>query len=579
MLNKKYLDMHNVGKWALIGGGVKPLALCCAVVALSACGGAGEPETSQSSESSSSVDTNSSNSISSSSTSSVAESSSSSTPASSASGQKDFVTAINAGGAATSIGDLEYDRDRYYSGGSTNSTDDAIGGVDDDTVYQTERYGTFSYQIPVTDANYSVTLNFAELYQTEAGARSFHVEVEGEEVMSSFDLYALVGHDEAYDYTVDDVQVADGYLNISFEGLVDNATLSGLAIYSTNGGELVIPEAGPNPLSHLIPSAEEVGLKLANRFNGQQLSFNSVANLPGDGYKSACEWYGSIAVANLTGNNQLLDSLVTKFNPLKQNFTSAMFGGEAHVDRYIFGMVPLEIYLQTLDDSYLSLGTDTADRQQSTNQTRNAIDDMFMMTGLQLQAYRATGDSKYLDFMSNTMVDYLGAQQSNGLFFHNVSQARTHWGRGNGWFAAGMAEMMRDLPETHPNYAAIENGYKKMMEGLLPFQLDDGLWSQVIDLPNDPSNWGETSGTAMFTYAMVAGVKRGILDAATYVPVIEKAWQGLQNQINDNGDIRNVCVGTWYKSSPQEYMGLTRLTGDGHGQAPVLWVAAELLRE
>lgn len=553
----------------------KLVLLCCASTIISACGGGGSSSSSEESPSSA-PSSSSSVAVSSSSSSSI---SSASSESSTASGQSELVVAINVAGPAASANGIEYDRDRYYSGGTTNSTTDAISGVDDDTVYKTERYGTFGYRIPVTEASYSVVLNFAELYQTESGARSFHVEIEGQQVMTEFDLYALVGHDEAYDYSADAVDVSDGFLEISLEGIVDNATLSGFAVYSSNGGELVVPETGPNPLAHLIPSAEEVGLKLANRFSAQQLSFNSVANLPGDGYKSACEWYGSITIANLTGNNGLLNSLITKFDPLKQNFVNAMFGGDAHVDRYIFGMVPLEIYLQTLDDSYLPLGTQTADRQQSTNQTRNAIDDMFMMTGLQLQAYRATGDSKYLDFMASTMVDYLGAQQANGLFFHNVSQARTYWGRGNGWFAAGMAEMMRDLPANHQHYATIENGYKRMMEGLLPYQLDSGLWSQVIDMPNDPSNWGESSGTAMFTYAMVAGVKRGILDAATYVPVIERAWQGLQDQINDNGDVRNVCVGTWYKSSPQEYMALTRLTGDGHGQAPVLWVAAELLRE
>ncbi len=68
----------------------------------------------------------------------------------------------------------------------------------------------------------------------------------------------------------------------------------------------------------------------------------------------------------------------------------AMTSGDAHVDRYIFGMVPLEIFLQTDDMSFLSLGTNVADTQQTTNQVRNAIDDMFMMTILQVQAYRAT---------------------------------------------------------------------------------------------------------------------------------------------------------------------------------------------
>ncbi len=331
-------------------------------------------------------------------------------------------------------------------------------------------------------------------------------------------------------------------------------------------------------LDHLIPSAQQIGLLLANRFSQRSLPFGSVASLPGDGYKTACEWYGSLGVAKLTGDQPLLTSLVTKFDPLKPTFVADMTGGDAHVDRYIFGMVPLEIYLQTGDASYLPLGTQVADNQQVTDQTRDAVDDMFMMTGLQIQAYRATRDVKYTDFMAATMVEYLGFQQPNGLFFHNVDQAPVHWGRGNGWFAAGMAEILRDLPKDHPSYATIEAGYQKMMAGLLPYQSDSGLWYQVLDLPTDPDNWLESSCSAMFTYAMVAGVKRKILDPATYVPVIEKAWTGLQGKISDSGVVSDICVGTWYKTTPEAYMAIGKTNGDGHGQAPVLWIAAELLR-
>lgn len=102
-----------------------------------------------------------------------------------------------------------------------------------------------------------MTLHFVELYQTEAGARSFNVSVEGQEVLSSIDLYSLVGHDDAYSYEVDATQVSDGYLSISLEGLTDNATLSGFAVYSDNGGEIVkasssgavsCPYVAPEPL-------------------------------------------------------------------------------------------------------------------------------------------------------------------------------------------------------------------------------------------------------------------------------------------------------------------------------------------
>lgn len=152
----------------------------------------------------------------------------------------------------------------------------------------------------------------------------------------------------------------------------------------------------------------------------------------------------------------------------------------------------------TKDESYLSLGTVVADVQQVTGQTRDAIDDMFMITGLQQQAHRATGDGKYNDFMSATMVEYLKAQQPNGLFLHNEERARVQWGRGNGWFAAGMAEILRDLPTDHENYEAIEQGYEKMMAGLLPLQSENGLWYQVLDMPSHADNWEESSGSAMY---------------------------------------------------------------------------------
>jgi len=333
-----------------------------------------------------------------------------------------------------------------------------------------------------------------------------------------------------------------------------------------------------NPLADLATSGHDIGLLLSNRFSKSTLSYSSVANLPGDGYKNACEWYGALGVAKLTSSTDLLNALVKKFDPMKTNFVSAMTGGDAHVDRYIYGIVPLEIFLDTGDQSYLPLGTQVADNQQTTNQTRNAIDDMFMMTSLQVQAFRGSQMQKYLDFMSAIMVDYLKDQQANGLFFHNVTEAKVHWGRGNGWFAAGMAEIMRDLPSTSKDRTTIETGYKKMMDGLVKVQGPNGLWYQVLDMGSDPANWEESSGSAMFTYAMISGVRSGILDATTYVPVIKKAWAGLLTKINAQGDVSGICEGTWYKATAAEYMALNKLTGDGHGQAPVIWAARELLR-
>ncbi len=107
--------------------------------------------------------------------------------------------------------------------------------------------------------------------------------------------------------------------------------------------------------------------------------------------------------------------------------------------------------------------------------------------------------------------------------------------------AAGSAELLRSLPATHPARPRILDGYGKMMASLLAMQGADGLWRQLID---HPEAWPETSGTGMFAFAMVTGVKNGWLDAATYGPAARKAWLGLVKYIDADGNVGNVCAGT-----------------------------------
>jgi len=210
-----------------------------------------------------------------------------------------------------------------------------------------------------------------------------------------------------------------------------------------------------------------------------------------------------------------------------------------------------------------------------TGQTRLWIDDMYMITAVQAQAYRATNDPKYIERAAKEMVLYLDSlQRPNGLFYH-APDVPYFWGRGNGWMAAGMSELLRSLPENNPDRARIMKGYKTMMASLLKYQAADGMWRQLVD---DPGSWPETSGTGMFTFAMITGVKNGWLDAATYGPAARKGWLKLITYLDEHNNIREVCEGTNKKNDHQYYLDRGRVTGDLHGQAPVLWCATALLR-
>ena len=325
-----------------------------------------------------------------------------------------------------------------------------------------------------------------------------------------------------------------------------------------------------------------VGKKVAERFLSRPHStFGKFVSVPSFiTYPDTCTWYGSLKFAGVSGDEPLVELLVKRFAPLLGS-DSKLVPGAGHVDTSVFGGLPLEIYMQKKDEKCLEIGKGIADKQWEnpredglSSETRFWIDDMYMITLVQVQAFRATGEQKYIDRAAKEMVAYLDRlQQENGLFYH-APESKFYWGRGNGWVAAGMTELLISLPMEHESRGRIMEGYKKMMAGLVKYQGEDGMWNQLID--NDKS-WSESSSTGMFTFAMVSGVKHGWLDEGVYGQAARKGWLGLVSCINENSDVKNVCEGTGKGNSVEYYLNRDKLTGDLHGQAPVLWCASALL--
>jgi len=340
---------------------------------------------------------------------------------------------------------------------------------------------------------------------------------------------------------------------------------------------------------------EFIGKKLTERYlqtpHSHWGNINSEHKVTFVTYPDVCAWLGALWFTQSIKDENLYNKLVDRFDPLfttEKDFLPTL-RPTAHnvVDWYVFGAVPLEIYKKKKEQKYLDLGMKYADGQWILPenpkdyekewhdkgyswQTRLWIDDMFMITAVQDQAYLVTGDKKYIDRSASEMVLYLDRiQRENGLFYH-APEAPFFWGRGNGWMAVGMAELLRILPKDNPNSEKIKEAYKKMMKTLLRYQGYDGMWGQLID---DPNSWRETSGTAMFTYAMIVGVKNGWLDKKTYGAAARKGWLALLTYLNEDYNLRNVCEGTGTKNDYNHYINRKRLIGDLHGQAALMWCA------
>ena len=127
--------------------------------------------------------------------------------------------------------------DDYYMNGHFSDQRQEIEGSLDPELFSTERFGHFSYAIPVdTRDRYTLILHFVEFYfggqnGGGVGSRVFRVMCNGETLLDNFDIYKEAGSLHVLTKTFYHVKPsAQGKLNITFEPIENNATVSGIEV-------------------------------------------------------------------------------------------------------------------------------------------------------------------------------------------------------------------------------------------------------------------------------------------------------------------------------------------------------------
>jgi unsaturated rhamnogalacturonyl hydrolase len=171
-------------------------------------------------------------------------------------------------------------------------------------------------------------------------------------------------------------------------------------------------------------------------------------------------------------------------------------------------------------------------------------DALFMAPPVLAKLSRATGDRKYLEFMDHQwwITSKLLYSPPNHLFFRDQSYLDKHeadgssifWSRGNGWVFAGLARVLAEMPQDYPGRAKYVAQFKEMAPKIASLQGTDGLWRPGL-LDAAAYKLPESSGSAFFAYGFAWGINSGILDRAKYLPVVQKAWQGLLSHIYQDG--------------------------------------------
>lgn len=153
-----------------------------------------------------------------------------------------------------------------------------------------------------------------------------------------------------------------------------------------------------------------------------------------------------------------------------------------------------------------------------------------------------------------------------------------YWSRGNGWVVMALARVLEIIPEDEPHRPEYIEDLRNMCNALAKVQREDGFWNVSL---HDPTHYGgpETSGTAMFVYAMAWGINNNILERSSYLPIALKGWNAIvKDAVHPNGFLG------WVQSTGKEPKDGQPLSYDkvpdfeDYGLGAVLLAGAEIYK-
>jgi unsaturated rhamnogalacturonyl hydrolase len=189
---------------------------------------------------------------------------------------------------------------------------------------------------------------------------------------------------------------------------------------------------------------------------------------------------------------------------------------------------------------------------------------------------------------------------STGLLYHGWDEQKKErwadpktgrssqfWGRAMGWYAMAVVDVLEWLPQDHPQRPAVLRVLERLASAIARVQdRATSVWWQVLDQPERPGNYRESSASSMFVYALSKAVRCGWLDGAVYGKVAARGYQGLLQEFvemdaNGHVDLKNVCKvaglgGNPYRDGSYAYYTSTEVVNnDPKGVGAFLLAAAE----
>ena len=189
----------------------------------------------------------------------------------------------------------------------------------------------------------------------------------------------------------------------------------------------------------------------------------------------------------------------------------------------------------------------------------------------------------------------------NGLYYHAYDDSResfwcdkvtglsdNFWLRALGWYAMALIDTMEVMPESmKEEKETLGRIYHELIDSMLPYQDEEtGMWYQVVNRGGIRPNYLETSGSAIFAYAIMKSVRLGFLDDS-YFAYGKKAFDGICEKYlsEENGELQlgGICLvaGLGNKEMREGtfdyYMREPVVKNEAKGVAPLILAYVEVL--
>jgi unsaturated rhamnogalacturonyl hydrolase len=188
-----------------------------------------------------------------------------------------------------------------------------------------------------------------------------------------------------------------------------------------------------------------------------------------------------------------------------------------------------------------------------------------------------------------------------GLLYHGWDESREQkwanketgrsphfWGRAMGWYAMALVDVLEYFPRNNSRRAEFVAILNRLSAAIAKYQDKDGLWWDILDLPNKEKNYHESSSAAMFVYALAKGVRQGDI-SKNYLKNAKKGWAGIKKEflkpLPDGGldwagtvSVSGLGGNPYRDGSYEYYMSEKVVVNDPKGLGAAIQAAVEMER-